>query len=236
MEPSLEAISLLSLEGWSSLLRCPGQDTIGMGHLPGEFLASKANKVGAGYHGQVGENEDDDMIVWCRLEREFASNGSGYNWPQDVDGGRGLARGAEADVEELQGMEAFPTALASWLDLDDAFGPRCIVLDIAIVNRELGALRGALFDGCVSCARLDSLAGGHGGQSRFEVVLAVELRHSMPALRPGSEGGYRGRLPRRRELAIGDWDNSSSCTVIASNKNQCQRRSIVVMTACWTTR
>lgn len=82
------------------------------GHLAAELLAGEADEVGAGDHGDVGEDEDGEVLLGGS---EPDGDGGGHDRPKDVDGGGGLARGPPCDAEEL-GAEAPAAALSRGLD------------------------------------------------------------------------------------------------------------------------
>lgn len=99
--------------------RSLGQHTKNVGDLPCQLLSSEPNQVGAGYHGDVGQDEDDQVVV-----REGISDGdgSGDDGPQEIDRGRDFTRRPEGDAEEVKRVDAGTTALARRLDLEAFLG------------------------------------------------------------------------------------------------------------------
>lgn len=83
------------------------------GHLAAKLLAREADEVRAGDHGDVGEDEDGEVLVAGGVPD---GDGGGDDGPQDVDGAGGLARGPPRDAEEL-GAEPPAAALAGGLDV-----------------------------------------------------------------------------------------------------------------------
>lgn len=84
-----------------------------MGNLPRQLLPSKPNQVRTRDHGQVRQYEDGQVIVRHGISD---GDGGGNERPENVHYTRGLARGPEDDLEEVQRVDARPAALARGLD------------------------------------------------------------------------------------------------------------------------
>ena len=73
-----------------------------MGHLAGEFLTSKADEVGTRNHRDIGQDEDNQMVVGRVLEDISADNGSGDEGPEHIDGAGDPAGTSERNSEEAE--------------------------------------------------------------------------------------------------------------------------------------
>lgn len=130
------------------------EDTEDGRHLAAKLLAGEADQIGTRDHGDVGEDEDGEVVVG---EGIADGDGDGDKGPEDVDGGGGLARGAGGDAEEVQEVDAAAARLARGLDAAGqgrvAVAVVVFVLDGLVVGqrRVLRGGRGGLF------------GGGHGG-------------------------------------------------------------------------
>lgn len=118
------------------------------GHLAAKLLAGEPNKICAGDHGDVGEDEDGEVLVG---EGEVDGDGGGDDGPQDVDGHGRLARGPPRDAEEL-GAETPPAALAGGLDVG-GHGRLAVAVVVPVAHRLVPRQR--------RVARAGLLCGGH---------------------------------------------------------------------------
>lgn len=82
-------------------------------HLAAEFLTGETDQVGTRNHGNVGQDEDGEVVLG---EGIADGDSSGNERPEDVDGGGGFAGRTAGNLEEVQRVEATATRLTSGLD------------------------------------------------------------------------------------------------------------------------
>lgn len=144
-------------------LRSFDQDTNNRRHLAAELLTGETDQVGTGDHGNVGQDEDGEVL----LGESIADGDSGGNsGPEDVDGGGGLAGGTADDPEEMHGVDTAAARLAGGLDARGQDGVAVAVIVFVLDGLVLGERR-------VLGGGLADLFVGHGG-----VGVAVEDRLS----------------------------------------------------------
>jgi hypothetical protein len=83
------------------------QDSGHLGHLPGEFLSSKAEKIGRGNDGDVADDKLGDVHTWKGMKDERCND----EWPENIDEHGGRAGAAPEHMKEVPRVEAAAAAL-----------------------------------------------------------------------------------------------------------------------------